>query len=137
MQQVTARRSEAKAKGSLLLAFRRGAHASRMCSSVYSYIPMGRVRASGPVSTRPRRPCPLTFALQSLISKRQWYNPLFSLCPLIHFVHSFGVAFGNLSPFGRLWSILLKSLLGALGLALFAFEFFQCLVKVCVRDGNG
>jgi len=31
------------------------------------------------------------------------------LCPLIHFVHSFGVAFGNLSPFGRLWLIPLNS----------------------------
>ena len=31
------------------------------------------------------------------------------LCPLIHCVHSCGVAFGNLSPFGRLWSILLNS----------------------------
>ena len=30
--------------------------------------------ASRPVSTRPRRPCPLYFALQSLISKRQWYE---------------------------------------------------------------
>ena len=30
-----------------------------------------------------------------------------SLCSLIHVVHSFGVAFGNLSPFGRLWLILL------------------------------
>jgi len=28
---------------------------------------------------------------------------------LIHVVHSHGVAFGNLSPFGRLWSILLNS----------------------------
>jgi len=27
------------------------------------------------------------------------------MCPLIHFVPSFGVAFGNLSPFGRLWLI--------------------------------
>ena len=26
------------------------------------------------MSTRPRRPCPLYFALQSLISKRQWYE---------------------------------------------------------------
>jgi hypothetical protein len=32
-----------------------------------------------------------------------------SLCSLIHVVHSFGVAFGNLSPFGRLWSIPLIS----------------------------
>jgi len=31
------------------------------------------------------------------------------LGPLIHYVHSFGVAFGNLSPFGRLWSILPNS----------------------------
>jgi hypothetical protein len=28
---------------------------------------------------------------------------------LIHFVPSFGVAFGNLSPFGRLWLIPLDS----------------------------
>jgi len=32
-----------------------------------------------------------------------------SLCPLIHFVPSFGVAFGNLSPFGRLGLNLLNS----------------------------
>ena len=31
------------------------------------------------------------------------------LCSLIHFVHSFGVAFGNLSPFSRLWLNLLNS----------------------------
>ena len=30
-------------------------------------------------------------------------------CPLIHCVHSSGVAFGNLSPFGRLWLIPLGS----------------------------
>ena len=35
-------------------------------------VPMGRVRESRPVSTRPRRPCP-PFPLKSLISKRQWY----------------------------------------------------------------
>ena len=40
----------------------------------------------------------------------QFINTLCSLCPLIHFVHSFGVAFGNLSPFGRLWLILSKKL---------------------------
>ena len=33
------------------------------------------------------------------------------LGPLIHYVHFFGVAFGNLFPFGRLWSILLNSVL--------------------------
>ena len=37
----------------------------------------GQVRANRPVSTRPRRPCPLSFALQSPISKNQW-----SLCIL-------------------------------------------------------
>ena len=36
------------------------------------------------------------------------------LCSLIHFVHSFGVAFSNLSPFGRLWLIPLNSVLGDL-----------------------
>ena len=36
-------------------------------------VPMGRVRESRPVSTRPRRPCP-PIALQSLISKGQWYK---------------------------------------------------------------
>jgi hypothetical protein len=31
------------------------------------------------------------------------------VCPLTHYAHSFGVAFGNLSPFGRLWLIMLRS----------------------------
>ncbi len=30
-------------------------------------------------------------------------------CPLTHYAHSLGVAFGNLSPFGRLWLNLLNS----------------------------
>ena len=30
---------------------------------------------------------------------------LCSLCTLTRYAYSFGVAFGNLSPFGRLWSI--------------------------------
>jgi hypothetical protein len=36
-------------------------------------VPMERGRESGPVSTRPRRPCPPFFPLQSPISKGQWY----------------------------------------------------------------
>jgi hypothetical protein len=36
-------------------------------------VPMGRVRESRPVSTRPRRPCP-PFPLQSLIANGQWYK---------------------------------------------------------------
>ena len=46
-------------KSSLLLDFWRGAQASRLCVSVCSWVPMGRTRAGGPVSTRPGRPCPL------------------------------------------------------------------------------
>ena len=44
-----------------------------------------------------------------ILMKVQTTDSLCSLCPLIHFFHSFGVAFGNLSPFGRLWSIPLIS----------------------------
>ena len=50
-----------------------GHSASRLCALACSLVPLGRVRASRLVSTRPRRPFPLYFALQSLISKRQWY----------------------------------------------------------------
>ena len=39
-------------------------------------VPMGRARESRPVSTRPRRPCPPSFPLQSPISKGQWYKLL-------------------------------------------------------------
>jgi len=45
------------------------------------------------------------------------------LCPLTHYAHSFGVAFGNLSPLGRLWSILLNSGLIKLGLRYAAYRY--------------
>jgi len=52
-------------KSSLLLDFRRGAQCVRLCALACSLVTMGRVRAIGPVSTRPRRPPPPSFAQQS------------------------------------------------------------------------
>ena len=52
-------------KSSMLLDFSRGAQGvspsrrHRPCVLACSLVPLGRVRASRPVSTRPRRPCPL------------------------------------------------------------------------------
>ena len=64
-------------KSRLLLDFSRGAQrGSPVCCD-----PMGRVRESRPVSTRPRRPCP-PFPLQSPISKGQWYNSRFEVFSL-------------------------------------------------------
>ena len=42
-----------------------GHSASRLCALACSLVTMGRVRASRPVSTRPRRPCPFFCAAKS------------------------------------------------------------------------
>ena len=59
----------------MLLDFWKGAQrVSPVCVGVFLGSARQGARASRPVFTRPRRPCPLSFALQSPISKGQWYK---------------------------------------------------------------
>ena len=58
-------------------------------------------------------PCSLIHVVHSFGVAFGNLSPFGRLCPLIHCVHSSGFAFGNLSPFGRVWLNLLNSGLNA------------------------